>query len=102
VDDQKRLDEIATRSFYMDIGQKVGLGLLLLLLFLYGKKKTKKMFGAIKKYVPPLPPPPPPPPSPEQQVVVQPQKPRLVDQMKKTAEEKPDEIARVIRTIMTE
>lgn len=102
VDDQKRLDEIATRSFYMDIGQRIGLGLLILLLFLYGKKKAKRIFGAIKQYVPPLPPPPPPPISPEQQVVVQPQKPRLVDQMKKTAEEKPDEIARVIRTIMTE
>jgi len=101
-DNQKRLDEIATRSFYMDVGKKVLMVVAGLLLFLYGKKKVKKMASAIGKYVPPFSNVPSIPRQPEQQAVVQPQKARLVDQMKKTAEDRPDEIARVIRTIMTE
>ena len=101
-EEQKKLDEIAQRNFYYDIGKKVLMVIVGLLLFLYGKKKIKKVIIAIGKYVPPLPPPPPPPIPPEPNIVIQPQKPRLVDQMRKTAEERPDEIARVIRTIMTE
>jgi flagellar M-ring protein FliF len=100
--DQDRLDEIATRSFYMDIGKKVLLVIAGLLIFLYGKRKIKKIAKAIKNYVPPLPSPPQSAQQAEAPAVMQPQKSRLVDQMKKTAEERPDEIARVIRTIMTE
>ncbi len=102
VEDQKRLDEIATRTFYVDVGKKVLMVIGGILLFLYGKKKVKKTLKAFFKYMPSLPTPAPPPPPEEAAPVLQPQKARLVDQMKKTAEEKPDEIARVIRTIMTE
>jgi flagellar M-ring protein FliF len=101
-DNQTRLDEIATRSFYMDVGKKVLMVVAGLLLFLYARRKFKKMASAVARYVPPLPPPPSPPQPPEPQTVAQPQKARLVDQMKRTAEDRPDEIARVIRTIMTE
>jgi flagellar M-ring protein FliF len=100
---QRRLDEVAVRSFYMETGKKVLMVLGGIFLFFYGKKKLKKVGKAIIQYMPPLPPPPaPPPPPPEPPVVVQPQRTRLVDQMKKAAEDKPDEIARVIRTMMTE
>lgn len=101
-DNQKSLDEIATRTFYMDVGKKVLLVIAGLLIFLYGKKKIKKVFSAIGKYVPPMVPSTQAQMQQETQAVVQPQKSRLVDQMKKTAEDRPDELARVIRTIMTE
>jgi hypothetical protein len=35
-------------------------------------------------------------------LVMEPRKPRLVDQMKHTAKEKPDEVAKVINTLMIE
>jgi len=101
-DEQKELDNIVTRSMYIDYGKKILMVLAGIFIFFYGKKKVKKMVKAVGQYMPPLPPPPPPPTQPEPVVQVQPQKARLVDQMKKTAEDKPDEIARVIRTIMTE
>ena len=101
-DNQMRLDEIATRTFYVDTGKKVLLVIAGLLIFLYGKKKIKKLFRAIREYVPAMVPQSQTQMQSETQAVVQPQKPRLVDQMKKTAEDRPDEIARVIRTIMTE
>ena len=82
--------------------EKVLLVIAGLLLFLYGKRKIKKVFRAIGKYVPPMVPSTQAQMPSETQPVVQPQKPRLVDQMKRTAEDRPDEIARVIRTIMTE
>jgi len=102
VDDQRSLDEIATRGFYMDVGKKVLMLLAAVLLFFYGKKKVKKLFAAFVQYVPPLPKVNPISPQQEATVSVQPQKQRLVDQMKKTAEDRPDEIAKVIRTIMTD
>jgi flagellar M-ring protein FliF len=102
LEEQRKLDEIATRTFYMDVGKKVLMVLAGIFVFFYGKKKIKKTMHAFFRYMPSLPTPPPPPSPEEVPVVVQPQKSRLVDQMKKTAEDKPDEIARVIRTIMTE
>ncbi len=104
--EQHRLDTIATRSFYIDIGKKVLFGIAAILLFLYAKKKVGKAFVALSKYVPPLPPPPeppkPPPPPPEPPIEVKPQQSRMVDQLRKTAEEKPDEMAKVIKTLMTD
>ncbi|MBU1318035.1 MAG: flagellar M-ring protein FliF [candidate division Zixibacteria bacterium] len=102
VDDQKSLDDISTRSFYMDVGKKVLMLLAAVFLFFYGKKKIKKLFAAFVQYVPPMPKINPMTPQQESPVSVQPQKMRLVDQMKKTAEDRPDEIAKVIRTIMTD
>lgn len=104
--EQHRLDTIATRSFYIDIGKKVLFGIAALLLFLYAKKKIAKAFAALSRYVPPLPPPPeppkPPPAPPEPPLEVKPQQSRMVDQLRKTAEEKPDEMAKVIKTLMTD
>ncbi len=98
--DKEGLDKIVTRDLYMDVGKKILMLIAGFLLLLYLRKKAKALVAAIKKYVPPLPAPPQR--APEPDVALQPQKSRLVDQMKKTAEERPDEIARVIRTIMTE
>jgi len=104
--EQERLDEIATRSFYIDVGKKVLFVIAAIFIFLYAKKKIRRAFVALSKYVPPLPPPPEPPqappPPPEPPIEVKPQKARMVDQLKKTAEEKPDEMAKVIKTLMTD
>jgi flagellar M-ring protein FliF len=101
-EEQKQLDTIATRSYYFDMGKKVLMVIAGIFVFFYAKRKIKKAFVAVGKYIPPLPPPPPPPAVQEPPIVIQPQRSRLVDQMRKTAEDRPDEIARVIRTIMTE
>jgi len=86
---------------YMYYGKKVGTVLLLLFAFMYLKKKLKKVFSMIAKYVPPLPPPPPPISPVEPEIPAQPQKPKLVDTMKTQAEGKPEEIAKVIKTMMS-
>jgi flagellar M-ring protein FliF len=112
-DDQKRLDTMYMQEFYMEIGKKVGLVLLILIGLFYLKKKSSSLFRALKAILPPPPPPAPPitlvrPAEQKVQVeeeaeaFVQPElrKPRLVDQMQKTAKDKPEEIARVIKTLM--
>ena len=112
-DDQSRLDSMYMREFYMEIGKKVGLVLLILVGLMYLKKKSSTLFKALRAILPP----PPPPPAPvtlvraaepvttedeEPEPIIQPEKrkPRLVDQMQKTAKDRPDEIARVIKTLM--
>ena len=117
-DDQMALDSMYMREFYMDIAKKIGLVLLFLLGLFYLKKKSSRLFKALGSFLPP-----PPPPQPavqaravaeepeirgieeeeiEQPVVPPKRKPRLVDQMQKTAEDKPEEIAKVIKTMMIE
>ncbi len=114
-DDRKVLDDFYTRDFYMEIARKVGYFLLLAFLFLYFKKKAKKLFAAIGKLMPPAVPP--------QQATVAPvtmegaeteeappvkrvmpekRKPRLVDEMQEAAKGQPEEIAKVIRTMMVD
>jgi flagellar M-ring protein FliF len=107
--DQDMLDSMYQREFYMDIARKVGYVLILVFLFLYMKKKSSKLFGALKRLMPP-PAPPKLPPNPveaiqeeqAQPIEAEKRKPRLVDQMQETAKERPDEIARVIKTLMIE
>lgn len=94
------LGSLADYSNYIEIAKKVGTGLLLLLGFFYFKKKAKRIVAAVAKYVPP-------PPAParhitEQEIEQQPQKPKLIDTMKAQAEGKNEEIAKVIKTMMTE
>ncbi len=105
-EEQQKLDDISSRSFYVDLGKKILLGLAVVFVFFYGKRKVRKAVETVAKYVPPLPPPPEPPKAPpappEPPIEIKPQKPRVVDQMRKTAAEKPDEMAKVIKTLMTE
>ncbi len=109
--DQQALDSMYVREFYWEIAKKVGLVLLLILGLLYLKKKSSKLFKALAAILPP-PPPPAPKPQPvtvqaiqdeeEPPIIIEAEKrkPRLVDQMQKTAEERPEEIAKVIKTMM--
>lgn len=110
------LDSMYMRDFYYEIAKKVGFFLLLAFGFLYFKKKAKKLFEALSKIVPPAPV------RPvvavadnseeevsaierDEEVVsipVEKRKPKLVDKMQKTASEQPEEIAKVIKTMMIE
>jgi flagellar M-ring protein FliF len=96
---RKQLDSTGQWETYLYYGKKVGLVLLAGLAFFYVKRKLKKIFVAIAKYVPP---PPPAAPLPEETIQQKPQKPKLIDTMKVQTKGKPDEIAKVIRTIMAE
>ena len=112
VTDQEALDSMYMREFYIDLGKKVGLVLLALIGLLYLKKKSNKLFAALKLLAPPrVQAPPMPEPrrlapeeaeAEEEPQVVQPEKrkPRLVDQMQKVASDRPDELAKVIKTMM--
>ncbi len=113
--DRQALDSMYLREFYLDIGKKVGLVLLALIGLLYFKKKSKKLFTALGSLMPA----PRPMPAPtvmehrgvdqgaepeEEFEAIEPEKrkPRLVDHMQKTAKDRPDEIAKVIKTMMIE
>ncbi|MFZ1683501.1 MAG: flagellar basal-body MS-ring/collar protein FliF [Candidatus Zixiibacteriota bacterium] len=107
--EQLQLDTMYQRDFYIEIGKKVGLVLLALLAFLYFKSKSKKLFKSLGQIMP----------APQQRreraaevlravedeiepIVMEKRKPRLVDAMQVTAKEKPDEVAKVIKTMMVE
>ncbi len=111
--ERDKLDQMVQREFYLEIGKKVGLVLLLLLGFLYARKKIKKLFNRLFPPVEPVgeaagaegetaadaesgee--------SEEEPVVItRARKPRLVDHMQKEAFNRPEEIARVIKTLMS-
>ncbi len=110
-EDRQALDAMYLRDFYMNIARKVGYVLLFAFLFLYAKKKSKKLFGALGKLVPEARP------RPasgapkvkeeieeEEEIFIEAEKrkPRLVDKMQETAKEQPEEIARVIKTMMVD
>lgn len=109
--DQEALDSMYMQEFYFDIAKKIGYFLLIAFLFIYFKKKSKSLFAALQKIMVPAPKP----------IVVapkeaealnnisrassvesEPREPKLVDRMQETAKEKPEEIARVIKTMMVE
>jgi len=106
--EQEQLDTMYQRDFYWDIAKKVGLVLLALLAFFYLKRKTKKLFRALGGLLPA--------PRPQMESMelaaiqeeevrplpVEKRKPRLTDQMQLTAKERPEEVARVIKTLMVE
>lgn len=109
--DREMLDSMYTREFYMDIGSKIGLVMLAILAFLYLKKKSHKLFAAVGSLMPPARPvaqtshePEPMPIEEEAITPIAPErrKPRLTDQMQVTAKERPEEIAKVIKTMMVE
>lgn len=111
-EDRKLLDKMYNQEFYMEIAKKVGYVLLIAFLLLWFKKKSKKLFTALAKITPP--------PrvrapvetytetvrTPEEKVepieIPEKREPRLVDKMQETANEKPEEIAKVVRTMLVE
>lgn len=111
---QQILDNMYQREFYTDIAKKVGYFLLIAFLLLYFKKKSKKLFAAMAKIAPP-------PQAPRQRTqsssginsaesidayiepaVSEKREAKLIDKMQETAREEPEEIARVIKTMMVE
>ena len=109
MDDRDKLDSMYMREFYMNIATKVGLALLAILALLYFRKKARKLFQTLAALMPPRRMPAPAPAAEAfvqgegeevEPIFVEKRKPRLVDQMQKTAKDRPDEIARVIKTLM--
>ena len=106
--DREALDSMYVREFYLEIAKKVGYFLLIAFLLLYLKKKSKKLFRAMGTLMPPPPPRRPkaaaPEPEEEEPIEILPEtrKPRLVDKMQETAKKEPEEIAKVIKTMMIE
>jgi len=108
-DEQAELNKLEQRNFLMDIGMKVLKVAALVVAFLFLRKMWKKIVAAIKAWVPP---PPPPPKSvvaiqkiedePAEPIEPEKRKPKLTDQMSEVAKERPEEIAKVIRTMMIE
>jgi flagellar M-ring protein FliF len=113
---QKSLDEQFTREFYYDIGKKVFLVLAVLLALLYLRKKIKRLFESIGKIIPSAPirykeaqsggisgre-------EPEvdlmeiEEIEMKKRQPKLIDKMQKVAKDEPDEIAKVIKTMMVD
>lgn len=114
--DREALDSMYVRDFYLDLARKLSPFLIGAFLLLWARKKSKRLFAALGKLLPagkvqvvaaaaPIEPEPEEPveekPEP---ILIQPEKrrPRLVEQMQKQAEKNPEEIARVIKTIMAE
>ncbi|UCD95218.1 MAG: flagellar M-ring protein FliF [Candidatus Zixiibacteriota bacterium] len=110
--EQGKLDKIYQQEFLFNIAKKIGTVLLVVLAFLYLRKRARKLFASLAKILPPgrLAAPGRPPAyagqeSEEEPIpTVEPDKrrPKLVDQMQKTAKQEPEEIAKVIKTMMVE
>ncbi len=108
--ERELLDTMYQRDFYLEIAKKIGYVLLAAFLFFYLKKKSKKLFAALAKLAPPARPVRRPAvleETPEEKPMVKrvlPEKrqPRLVDEMQETAKGEPEEIAKVIKTMMIE
>jgi len=104
-DEQEQLTSLEQRNYFMNIGTKALqiIGLIIALLII--RRVWKKTVRAIKSWVPPPPPPPPPAPKIVQDEVGEPlhlekRKPKLSEQMTDVAKERPEEMAKVIRTLM--
>lgn len=110
-DDRQFLDNMYQREFYMEIAKKVGYVLLIAFMLLYFRKKARVLFAALSKLAPSAPirtarsqavavegiqvekaaP-----------IVAEKREPTLVDKMQETAKGEPEEIAKVIKTMMIE
>jgi flagellar M-ring protein FliF len=117
-DQQKMLDSQYSREFYYNIIKKVVMVAVALLLLFYLRKRIKKFFAGIAKILPPAPPPlqgsyrqpptgapaaePMPPPAEIPEVKPAQRQPKLVDQMQRVAKDEPEEIAKVIKTMMVD
>jgi flagellar M-ring protein FliF len=112
-DEQERLDKVVQQEFYIDIGKKVLWVLAGLLVFLYVRRKLKKVFSTLGGVMPQPQPArgrpggiPGMPQMPEEEevppIVPESRKPKLIDQMQVAAKGRPEEIAKVIHTMMIE
>ncbi|MEW5701278.1 MAG: flagellar basal-body MS-ring/collar protein FliF [Candidatus Zixiibacteriota bacterium] len=110
LDEERRaLDQVGKKQFYYDIAYKVGYGLLILAGAFFGWRIVKKMLRALKNLVPPVTYQPrhaAPLPTIEDEAITAistgPRKAKLSDQMGVVAKERPQEIAKVIKTLMVE
>ncbi len=108
------VDNVIEREFIYDMVKKVGLVLIAILGLLYFRKKAKKLFASLGRI---LPPPGTIKPSAEvnpayaehrieseeiEEIIPEKRKPKLLDRMQKTANESPEEFAKVIKTMMVE
>ena len=105
--DQKALDSMYWREFLMEIGQKVGVVLLFVFAFFFLKKRANKFFATLGKLTPLRT-------APAMSrvgslaehsvspIVAEKREPTLADQMQETAKQEPEEIARVIKTMMVD
>jgi len=102
------LEKIEQREFYYDIARKVGYGLAVLAGLFIALKVLKGVVRTFKSLIPPLPDQvgmggfAPIEGQPSTPIVAQKRQAKLSDQMAQAARERPDEIARVIKTMMTE
>lgn len=107
-DEQAELDRLEQRNFLMDLGIKALKILGLVAAFLILRKVWKRVVAAVKAWVPPpsatrkLAPRPVIEEEPGEPIVPDKRKPKLTDQMSQVAKERPEEIAKVIRTMMIE
>lgn len=114
-DQRTMLDEQYSREFYYDIGKKVVMILAAIFVLLYVRKKLKKFFVGLGQILPPVSGPRtraaakkqaggPPIEEIEElpEIDMEQRRPKLLDQMQKVAKEEPDEIAKVIRTMMVD
>jgi len=115
--EQEKLDSIYQYEMYYDIGKKVGLVILAIVAFLYLRKKASKLFVALGRILPQT--------StrvistkpasvgsqtrkeveeeePVEEIEIKKRVPKLVDKMQETAKHRPEEIAKVIKTMMVE
>ncbi len=111
--EQEKLDKIVQQEMYFDVGKKVLMVVLAILAFLYLRKKLKKLFTSLGKMIPMTAPRtarqsmPGYQPEPGEEEELSPlipenRKPKLVDQMQAAAKGRPDELAKVIKTMMIE
>ncbi len=108
-EEQKNLDETEKKNMYFSIGQKVALviGIILALLFL--RSMVKKASKKISEIAASAPPPVPPMFRPlgrgaagEKGIIPQSGEASLLDQVAATARQRPDEMAKIVKTIMSE
>lgn len=104
--EQDALDGVYDNYVYVGLLTRIGWWVLIAAILLYFRKKAKVLFASLKAIVPP--PPPPVQETPQAQAIqdempmVEPERrrPKLLDQMQETAKERPEELAKVIKTMM--
>jgi len=113
--EQEKLDIIVQREFYFDVGKKIGFVILAIIALLFVRRIVKKAFASLSGALHAVQPAKPGQKSsskpgeysePEEEevlpIIPESRKPKLIDQMQVAAKGRPEEIAKVIRTMMVE